>query len=296
MAHAADADDSLDLSARLHPADGRLLQLELARRPTLQLLELQAPPYPHACTLRTWHASGPRPPPRRAPPLHILQAPCPHCHHRLPQGNGLGCSGVEALVQALRRPGCAERLHYLGLAANGIGEAGGCSLAGWLGEGGAPLQTIELRDNSLGDRAASALAAMLARNRQRCRRVTVRPQQRSSSAPGPPQCRAWRPWAAWHSQGKPGPPVCSPLEQSLHPTCTPPAPHLHPTCTPPAPHAPRALQAAAPIAAAQRHRGGGRARPGRGAGRQPHPLHARPPPQPDRRPGAAGDICTYTCI
>ena len=43
MAHPADAEDSLDLSARLHPADGRLLQLELARRPSLQLLELQAP-------------------------------------------------------------------------------------------------------------------------------------------------------------------------------------------------------------------------------------------------------------
>ena len=69
-------------------------------------------------------------------------------------------------MQALRRPGCAQQLRYLGLAANGIGEAGGCSLAGWLGEPGLPLQTIELRDNRLGDRAASALAAMLCRNRQ----------------------------------------------------------------------------------------------------------------------------------
>ena len=83
------------------------------------------------------------------------------------QGNGLGCAGVEALVQALRRPGCADQLRYLGLAANGIGESGGCSLAGWLGSGvPVPLQTIELRDNSLGDRAAAALAAMLVRNRQ----------------------------------------------------------------------------------------------------------------------------------
>ena len=68
MAYAADADDSLDLSARLHPADGRLLQLELARRPTLQLLELQAPPRPHACTipLRTHSTRSARP----APPQH----------------------------------------------------------------------------------------------------------------------------------------------------------------------------------------------------------------------------------
>ena len=68
MAYAADADDSLDLSARLHPADGRLLQLELARRPTLQLLELQAPPSPHACTfpLRTHSTRSARP----APPQH----------------------------------------------------------------------------------------------------------------------------------------------------------------------------------------------------------------------------------
>ena len=107
---------------------------------------------PCTCTALPWH------PPRRAPRLHG--------HHRLPQGNGLGCAGVEALMQALRRPGCAQQLRYLGLAANGIGEAGGCSLAGWLGEPGVPLQTIELRDNRLGDRAASALAAMLCRNRQ----------------------------------------------------------------------------------------------------------------------------------
>ena len=150
MAHPADAEDSLDLSARLHPADGRLLQLELARRPSLQLLELQAPPHPHACTphactparlhhtrgaaaarvqLLVWSSVGraaaphshtlaaAAPPYLHAPHTSTLRTPpaayprhgCtssrtprPHCHHRLPQGNGLGCAGVEALVQALR--------------------------------------------------------------------------------------------------------------------------------------------------------------------------------------------------
>ena len=37
----ADADDTLDLSASLQPADSQRLQLELASRPSLQLLELQ---------------------------------------------------------------------------------------------------------------------------------------------------------------------------------------------------------------------------------------------------------------
>ena len=137
----ADADDALDLSASLQPADSQRLQLELASRPSLQLLELQA--------------------------------------------NGLSCAGVAILVQALRSPGCAGRLRYLGLAQNGIGESGGCSLAAWLATAGVPLQTIELRDNSLGDRAASAFASMLTRNQQLQVRVHARTKHPPAARQGP---------------------------------------------------------------------------------------------------------------
>ena len=137
----ADADDALDLSASLQPADSQRLQLELASRPSLQLLELQA--------------------------------------------NGLSCAGVAILVQALRSPGCAGRLRYLGLAQNGIGESGGCSLAAWLATAGVPLQTIELRDNSLGDRAASAFASMLTRNQQLQVRVHARTKHSPAARHGP---------------------------------------------------------------------------------------------------------------
>ena len=80
--------------------------------------------------------------------------------------NSLGCAGVSALVQALRSPGCAGSLRYLGLARNAISEAGGCSIAAWLATASAPLQTLDLQDNSLGDRAATAFASTLQRNRQ----------------------------------------------------------------------------------------------------------------------------------
>ena len=80
--------------------------------------------------------------------------------------NSLGCAGVNALVQALRSPGCAGSLRYLGLARNAISEAGGCSIAAWLATASIPLQTLDLQDNSLGDRAATAFASMLHRNRQ----------------------------------------------------------------------------------------------------------------------------------
>ena len=181
MAHPADAEDSLDLSARLHPADGRLLQLELARRPSLQLLELQAPPHPHACTparlhactpaclhhtrgaaaarvqLLVWsscrscscttlahprcsctavparsaHLHAPHTCTLRTPPAALprhgctsSQTPCPHCHHRHPQGNGLGCAGVEALVQALRYVETKARQGSASAPSGGLAEAG----------------------------------------------------------------------------------------------------------------------------------------------------------------------------
>ena len=95
----------------------------------------------------------------RRPALQLLEL----------QGNQLGCDGVASLVQALRA-GC--HLRFLGLARNDIGERGGCVLAEWLASGGASLQTIDLQDNQLGDRAAGALASMLQRNNQLQARVS----------------------------------------------------------------------------------------------------------------------------
>ena len=241
--------------------------------------------------LRTHSTRSARP----APPQHLggalHRAPWLHCHHRLPQGNGLGCAGVEALVQALRRPGCAQQLRYLGLAANGIGEAGGCSLAGWLGEPGVPLQTIELRDNRLGDRAASALAAMLCRNRQ------PRPQGggaalgSGAARPAVPPQRAPAGSGQLRGQlgtlrGTPGTLVtlgaersttqpaalCTPAcTQACTQACTPACIQARnsrvPGCSTcryayPSPQPqPQPQQAAAPVAPAQRHRRGGRAQP-----------------------------------
>ena len=140
-------------------------------------------------------------------------------------------------MQALRRPGCAQQLRYLGLAANGIGEAGGCSLAGWLGEPGVPLQTIELRDNQLGDRAASALADMLCRNRQ------PRPQGgdatlgSGAARPAVPPQRVWLPALA-SSAGSSAPQGSSArtlAHSGSHRNITQPATSLHPSPQPSAP-------------------------------------------------------------
>lgn len=80
--------------------------------------------------------------------------------------NDLRCAGVSMLVQALRSPGCAGSLRYLGLARNAISEAGGCNIAAWLATASVPLQALDLQDNGLGDRAATSFASMLQHNQQ----------------------------------------------------------------------------------------------------------------------------------
>ena len=79
--------------------------------------------------------------------------------------NGLGDSGITVLLQAMRRPGLCHQLSYLGLAKNDITDVGGRRVATWLGVTAAPLQHLEMRDNSLGNGSAAALAAVLSENK-----------------------------------------------------------------------------------------------------------------------------------
>ena len=88
QASGGDADDSLDLSSRLHPADGRL-HLELTSRPSLQLLELQALLYTCALyTLHPAHACTSATAARR-PQLHSM----PYYHRRFSSGQRAGLRG-----------------------------------------------------------------------------------------------------------------------------------------------------------------------------------------------------------
>ncbi|KAL1523680.1 hypothetical protein AB1Y20_018613 [Prymnesium parvum] len=90
---------------------------------------------------------------------------CPQLQSLDLAANGLGDSGVASLMGAMRHPDVCKHLAFLGLARNDICDSGGRRIATWLALSSRPLERLDLRDNSLGDAAASAFAAVLAANR-----------------------------------------------------------------------------------------------------------------------------------